>query len=388
MTDQILVLKMQSNNNVVRYMADEIAKGFVEAGYSVSFLDLASEDELGNAWNVICEEYAFIFDFQAIMYDSFYHGEMIMNLQPNIYVSWILDDVLYHTDRVVNACNTKFHLLFADAMNCRMSKLMFPNIIEPEHMLIGGFLPAEEVRLEDKDIDILFPAGVDDPQSIVDQLEDMMPIEQWLIESTIQAWKQHPDMAVRPLFMKVWEQTGEPFSEELLRELSRSMRFVDSYIRMAARLDILDALIKGGHTVHMVGTIPDIIKNRYSKGLITYGSRDMKEVLQMMRHSKIVMNPLPPVVEEGIHDRIYTTMLHKGIVYTPWSSYQQSQLGDRVKYIDLTDLNKMNHQIRSVLDKYDALYDWIEDNYKYAAENHTWQCRGRELVKKVIPPVN
>ncbi|MBQ8982331.1 MAG: hypothetical protein IJ079_01985 [Lachnospiraceae bacterium] len=384
MNNEILVLKMQSNNNVVRYMADEIAKGFVEVGYSVRFLDLASEDEVGNAWEVISQPYAFIFDFQGIMYESFYQGEMVMNLQPNIYVSWILDDVLYHINRVSNALNPNFHLFFADAMNCRMSKLMFPDIIEPEHMLIGGFLPEGEVRLEDKDIDILFPAGVDDPQTIAYQLEDMMPIEQWLIESTIQAWKQHPNMAVRPLFMKVWEQTGEPLTGELIKELSRSMRYVDSYIRMSARLDILDALIAGGHTVHMVGSIPENIKNRYKKGLVSYGPKDMLDVLQMMRYSKIIMNPLPPVVEEGIHDRIYTSMLHKGIVYTPWSSYQKEQLDDRVRYIDLRDLDQMNHHIQSTLEEYDSLYNRIEENYQFSLQNHTWQCRGRQLVKRVL----
>lgn len=380
MEKRVLVLKGLSRYDVLRKAADEVVSGFRKRGYTVNILDLVEDRNPQKLMLEIQKGYDFIFSFQALMYDwKAADGTPFISHIKTPLIGWVVDDLIYHCEKTRNLIYDNVYMLTVDNVMVQISKQMYPNsrnIIPLSH---GGFDTWR--KGVEKDIDVLFPGTIGKKPEWSDFIEDPMPIEQFFADETLKILNNNPQLSVRRALEKVLNQCGEKLDTDLLLELNNVIYYVDEWVRYQCKYRILEALLKNNIHVHIVGDGADELVQQYPDFVTALGSQDITGVMDLMARAKIIINPCPPVFEEGFHERIFTAMLSKAACFTPYSVYVQNKLGTRIEMIDLNNLSKMVSHIGEILSKFDEYSNQIlEDNYVYALEKHTWEKRGEQIV--------
>ena len=382
--DTILVLKGASQYNVLKVAADNIAQGFREKGYQVEILDLLDDGDMEKAQDkMLMESYAFIFSFQALYFNvNSIGGTPFVENINSPYIAWIVDDLVYHVDRIQNQVFDHTYLFFVDVEMSKIASKMFPQLKNLESLLHGGFMGTEgDVE---KDIDVLLPCSLG-KEPVFDAFvpnSNPMPIEKLLAEETIKQLNVTPTLSVRKALELVLNRLGEELSGDLLQELHNVITYVDSYIRYQCKYRIIEALLKNNIKLYVVGNGSNELLEKYKENITICDGRDIKDVVALMQRSKIVLNPVPNVFYKGSHERVFTAMLNKSICFTPYSEYEDALLGDRIKYIDMKDLQSMADCVKEVVERFDSpeIQNKLDDNYQYALANHTWELRGQEII--------
>jgi len=379
MNKRILVIYGESQYSVLRVATDLVIKGFEKRGYTVDTYDVDEDNKLEHMAEYLLRGYAFIFSMQALLYNlRNEEGTHIISLVDSVWFGWIVDDILYHLHKVMSNRYKNTYVLGVDNRMKENARLMFPDMSNVVTLFHGGFEYKEKV--DNKDIDILFSgtgAGINKWEEFA---EDAVPVETFLVQETIKVLNSNPRIAVRTALKQVVEQIGEEFSTDLVNELSRAIIYLDKYVRYQCRTKILNCLLESGLHVHILGNGYEETAKKYPDQITYYGSVEIEKVTELMARSKIVMNPFPPIFEQGYHERIFSSMLCKSICFTPDFNFARETLGDRLEYIDLNNLDQMISDIKRVLDNYDQQQERLEDNYQYALANHTWEKRGEELI--------
>jgi spore maturation protein CgeB len=156
---------------------------------------------------------------------------------------------------------------------------------------------------------------------------------------------------------------------------------LDDWVRWNSRHAVLTALLEGGISVTLVGdgAVYAQLAQRYPDQLHFLGSADISQVVSFMARSKVVMNPCMAYAE-GLHERLFTAMLCKAVPFTPRTPYLEEKFGSCFWYIDLKDLGSMVRQVRHILEAPQEAALQVEQNYRWAMEQHTWEHRGEEII--------
>ncbi|MDO5154446.1 MAG: hypothetical protein Q4D51_00630 [Eubacteriales bacterium] len=379
MNKTILVIYGESQYSVLCKATDLVILGFQRKGYQVEILRMDDADKMQHLDEILSKEYAFIFSIQALLFElNNANAIPIVSLMETPWFGWIVDDILYHLHKVMNNQYENTYILGVDNRMKEYAQLMFPGMDHVVTVYHGGF----ECKHHDgqKDMDILFSGTDTELKSFEESVENPMPVELFLVQESEKILSENPQIGVRTALKQVLMQMGEELNTDLILELSRVIFYLDGYVRYQCRTKILYTLLEAGFHIHILGNGYDEIKKQYPNQITHYGAVEIDEVTEMMSRSKIVMNPFPPIFEQGFHERIFSAMLCKSICFTPESDFLRQQLGERVEYIDLNNMEQMVLDIQSVLDNYDKQQERLEDNYQYAFVNHTWEKRGEEII--------
>ncbi len=383
MEKKILIVKGESQYNVLRIATDEIAKGFSNKGYYVEVLDMLNpKEKILIHKKMTSESYAFIFSCQALRFEDLQNdGIPFLESVKSPYFTWIFDDLLHHLHKVQNQVYDHTYMLSVDEEMQDIALTMYPQLKNIAGLIHGGFCGTEDVV--EKDIEVLFPGTLSKEPVIEDIIEEPMPVEKLLAEKAIQQLEVTPWLSVRKALEIVMRTLGEEMSGDLLLELSGVILYVDLYIRYQCRYRMMKALLGNGINLHVVGSGTNDLLEQYKDNITVCGAKDITEVVKLIQRSKVVMNPFPVIFYKGAHERIFTALLNKAICFTPYSEYLDDLLGNRIQFVDMKNLDNMVQDVKKTLEIYDddAMQKLLEDNYQYALENHTWEVRGREIVE-------
>ncbi len=377
---RILVFKGKSKYNVLRLAADEVIEGFEELGCEVDVHDTESDQDM-----VIgaLREYDLVFSIQAIFFTSMVRvGETSIPLMQAIetsYIGWIFDDILSHYERVEQAHFDNTALLTIDKKGVEAAYSLFPNCRNVHFLPHGGFV--SKTRNE-KDIDILFPCSMGRKL----KMEDFgihEQIEYTMTEGVLKLIHKNPRISPRSAVLALLRESDIEESGDLLWAFSNVINYTSYVAEYECKERLLRILLENGISVIAVGSGFEELKAEYPKGLRVIRDADISEVVDLIARTKILINPLYPVLEEGFHERIFTALLNNAICVTPGSDFLEEQLGDRVQYIDLLNLERFSEQVKLLLDEFDdeKMVQKREDNYQWALRNHTWKERGKQIVE-------
>ncbi len=383
MEKKILIVKGESQYNVLRIATDEIAKGFANKGYYVEVLDMLNpKEKILIHKKMTSESYAFIFSCQALRFEDLQNdGTPFLESVKSPYFTWIFDDLLHHLHKVQNQVYDYTYMLSVDEEMQDIAITMYPHLKNIAGLIHGGFCGMEGAV--EKDIEVLFPGTISKEPVIEDIIEEPMPVEKLLAEKTIQQLEVMPWLSVRKALEAVMRSLGEEMSGDLLLELSGVILYVDLYFRYQCRYRMMKALLESGVKLHVVGSGTNDLLEQYKDNITVCGAKDITEVVKLIQRSKVVINPFPIIFYKGAHERIFTALLNKAVCFTPYSEYLDDLLGNRVQFIDLKNLDNMVKDVNKALDSYDGevMQNLLEDNYRYALENHTWEIRGKEIAE-------
>ena len=374
---KILIIKGQSKFNVLRRAVEEVAEGFRAKGYFVCIIDFTKDVLQGMI--ELYGDYDFLFCCQGMMSEwSLKNGTSFLKKLPMPYLTWFFDDpLLYHLNRIKNIKYDNTNAFLIDREHIEWTNKVFSDTKHIEYLPHGGFENKE--KNYDKHIDILFSANISKKPVFEEIVKDAVPVEEFLAEQAIKVLEERPYLSVRKALEVVVNSAGEKLTNQMLKNLFRVIYYLDNYIRFDCKYRILETLLKNNFTIHVIGEGNSELADLYSNQLVVHGGLDIDQVVELMGHSKIIINPINTFVE-GMHERILTALLNKAVCFTPYSVYLQNEMGERLKYIYMNDLDKLGSDIQDVLDHYQKYSDILEDNYLYAMNNHSWKKRGEQIV--------
>ena len=377
--NNILIMKGQSRYGVLRKGADCIAMGFENKGYTIETWDIENGCTLEDLLQKLLREYAFIFSCQAIALDVHIGNDPLPELFSNTYITWLFDDAMYHYTRIKNV---RYPHIFLNVVNEELIQTvsqMVPDAQNISYLPHGGFVNEHDDY--NKTIDILFPGSIEEEPILEKWIPDPMPVELLLIDETKEILSEQPELSIRKALNLALQKYELPLTTDLLLALNRVLIYIDLSIRYNCKMQILENLLYNGFTVHMMGTGGAALEKKYPDRLVYLGALDIEQVIEVMGHARIIINPCP-VFPDGYHERIFTALLNKAICFTPYSPYLDKHMGDRLKYIHLNDLEDMSRQMRDILDNYPTYGPFIEDNYTYSISHHTWEKRAEEIITR------
>lgn len=386
---KVLVLKGKTGNNVLTIAAEQIAEGFKARGYEVVQREFERCD--GAALQAMSMPYSFLFSCQALGFEVELPGGIpLVQAIPNTYIGWIFDDVMYHGSRVKHACCENSYLLTVDQECVRAVQKMYPKVCHIGSLYHGGFCAtgrgerAAEAAFwsqNRKDIDVLFSANLREKPELEKYMETASELEVFLAEKMVELLKKRPYLAIRTALELILGELGESLTGGVLHGLENMLVMIDRYIRWQSRYDVLEALLKAGIRVTVVGEgeVYEQLAEQYPEHLCLLGPKDILDVVSLMTRSKVVINPCA-IYTEGLHERMLTAMLCKAVCFTPWSAYLESNFENCFRFIELDHLDAMVQEIPYILEHPETVERQLEENYAYAMEYHTWKRRGEEII--------
>lgn len=373
----ILAVMGVSMYNVLRVALNQVTDGFAKRGYEVSMLDITNENDLELLCEEIVKPYSMIFSMQACLFELKSDNEYLIDIIKTPFYGWIFDDVIFHMQRI-EVANRKNTVLFSMDSKAREHIGYYAEAAKRIQFMPHGGLVLEEDNITDKDIDILFPGTIGDYPSKDEFEKNALPIEVSLANESIELMKKYPQISVRGALKEVLGTINEELTDELMKELEDVIIYISLYIRTYFRNELLNELLKSGYNIHLIGNNNSQIE--YPSNVTLHGPMDIIDNMRLMKKSKIIMNPVPNVIEGGYHERIFTGLLSKAVIFSPYSPYVNEKLGDRIEYIDLNNLSDMMQRISDTLDNWDAKREYIENNYIYVKEQHTFEKRGEQII--------
>lgn len=363
----------QSQYEVLRKAAIYTAKGFEKSGMEVTIVDSTSEDF--DASILYGTQYDLIFMNQAFIYGlKLDNGKDLLYMIKSRVCGWIFDDVLFHYNRVLANKYSHTSLLSIDGEADRIMRIMQPGLNPINTVLHGGFLAKEPNQK--KTIDILCPCTLGKKPA---WKNEPTAFEKELACVALNRWNENPEMSARKAVETVINALGEKLDRGALLGLTNVVMYVMDSIRYTCRKKILEELVKTDLKVHLVGRQDQ--DEQYPSNVTVHGPMEIDSVVDLFAKSKIVINPFPCVYEEGAHERIFTALLNKAVCFTPGYPFLRELLSDRVEYIDLKNMEAFSTRVKSVLSNSESIGEKLEDNFKYAFENHTWEKRGEEIIE-------
>ena len=377
---KVLVVKGQSAYNVLRRAADEIAEGFRSKGYEPEIIDFDSfknEEEyflklegiFQKSWS---EEYAFAFFMQAFFFGKrLNNDDYLVSKMGCPCIGWVFDDIMLHYSRLCAGVNKNIHIFTMDYSDEYNLKLMNPEIHNINALLHGGFEADTEFE---KDIDIFIPSS---KGKAAEWEREPAEWEMLLAKEALQLWQEDYSRSPRQLMKIVLERKGIGFTGEYMLCTFNITYFIYKVMYSITRKKVIDAVCSTGLNVHLLGSEED----EYPENVTVHGPMDIDEVVRLIRRSKVVINPLPNVIERGGHERIFTSWLNKSRCFSMKNDFLQEKFGDNIGFYDLANMEDFLLEVKDTVINFNAYSEKLDVIYKDALENHTWKRRGQQLAE-------
>lgn len=378
------MIKGFSAYNVLRCAADEITEGFLRYGYQVEMLDMKDPDILAKLMDCMDrrDEYEFYFSMQAIGWDQ--ECGALPQLQEMRRVGWIAEDPFFHEGRLVGSIGTGAYVLTVQDIFARRIRESYPKFTAIQTLYHGGFyceyVPAWEVR----DIDVFFPGSYTTVQAAEQKLESLDGVfgvvgrkvkERLVLNGQTNTW----DEEARSYLKEIHFETSEDEFLTLLRELYP----LDEFQRACIREKMLEILLEAGIRVSVVGKGWDAYAGRGREHLDVLSAEgvDIKEVVQLMQRSKIVLHNTN--FASGMHERIFTAMLAGAVCVTSEYDLLRQFFTNGIEMVmyPQSKTECLPEIVKELLNAPEHAREIADAGREKALQKHTWRRRGEQIAK-------
>ena len=242
----------------------------------------------------------------------------------------------------------------------------------------------------ERSIDVLYAGGLSKyvAEGLVPDLGEIKEFDAFaLAQEVLSDLINHPNKTTESAIESYFSSTGKDYSEEELNYWITELRFIDSYATSFYREQSVRLLVEAGIQVAVFGGGWDQCDWADNPNLLYGGKVLAPQVLELMNHSKIVLNTMT-WYKNGIHDRIINGMLAKAAVVTDMSAYLEEELSNAgypfLEPFYLTRMGELPEKVGNLLENKMYLEELAQRGYAYAKKNHTWAQRGRYLLDKYI----
>lgn len=374
----VLIVKGNSQYDVLSDFADELSQGFKENGINVHYFNSKTLEDEKRDENIYNTDFDMVISFNSMMFGGM--DEIVKN--PNVlWWSFLVDHPYFHLWRMLIPLNN-YMISCVDNYHVDYIKKYHPNVNHSTFVAHGGNIPRiEPVPYEDREYSVCLMGTMQDLDKFNDELNALPQLEKEVMTLIFEQLTSGSNQTVEEMLDAILKNSDIKLSKiEYTRFLSY-VSFVDSYARAINRKTVVERLLEAGIKVDVFGNGWDKIDIKHSENLVIHGNVPYEDVLKTMCNSKIILNTLP-LFRDGSHERVFTSMLCGAVCVTEINEYLPKVLNhsEDLVYFDMNDLDTLASNIKALLSNDELGKRISESGRKKAEKHHTWANRAKEII--------
>lgn len=291
---------------------------------------------------------------------------------PNI--MWNVDSIFYNNFEILNefASNPNFILFNVSPSDNEALNTYFPTL---KHTVFPHSVDLDLWKKKDcaKEYDAVFLASIFDVESKIEELKFTTEKE------TFDFMMELCDIWTKSSNSSFWQ------INELLKKANNINFPVEEYKFVFSNLAYI---VSSKKRIEMIKTLKDFnIKifgngpwEKYIDGKVEYmGSCDLKDSIDIMNKSKIVLHNHPQQIAFGLHERILNASAVESFVLSTQNAAIISEFGSNMDYFEVDYKNAVS-LMEQYLTNDDERTAKAKNAYEIVAKNHTWDARAKQIL--------
>lgn len=377
----------------LEYFSFQMGKTFEKEGYPVYYYDLKNEAESTRRLRKfvrIRETVLITFNFEGLSKESGVYSETrgyIWDEYQMPCFNIAVDHPYYYHKRLEDLPDKYYHISI-DKNHVKYFERFYPEYNHAGFLPLAGTVLQEEEAQGDgaeADIDVIL-TGNYTPLSFSEKYIHRMNGEyaafyQGIIDELI----EHPDRTLEDVAAAHCKEELGDISDGDFRLVMHNMIFIDLYIRSYWRGQVVKTLVDAGVVVDVFGKGWEELKCQRPENLHIHPMTTSLVCLQQIKRAKVSLNVMP-WFKDGVHDRVFNSILNGTVSVTDKSRYLCQELpeGQGVCYYDLENLDKLPELVDELLKKPDKRQGIVENGMDKARTCHTWESRARQIIDYFI----
>lgn len=345
--------------------------------------------------------------FNNIGYDlSFSEGRNIWEEKQIPYFNILMDHPFHYANPLEHAPKTSV-VFCTDRNHVTFLKRFYPDLKQIDFMPHAGMEAdisqyagagtchlclkgnAYHPSMEERPIEVLYAGGLSKyvAEGLIPDLGEITEFDAFAVtEEVLSDLIRHPYKTTEAAIEECLLSIGMQCKDQELKHWITELRFIDSYATSFYREQAVRCLAESGIKVTVFGGGWDRCEWAENPNLIYGGKVLAPQVLELMNHSKIVLNTMT-WYKNGIHDRIINGMLAKSLVITDESWYLNENFGKRGENLEafsLLNMQELPEMTADFLKNPQKMTETAERGYQYAKKHHTWQQRAEYIYRKYL----
>lgn len=386
------IILFEGDIETTGFFSRQLEKTFQKAGYQTYFFDYENVGESAgkllrfierNKTAVVTFNYHGMCGENEIVYDG-ETGEYIWDAFHLPCLNIVVDHPFYYHHFFQWTPKRYLHISI-DKNHDRYMEAYFPEIKRGPFLPLAGtslYEKGDYKKIKDRNMDIVFVGNYVPPQEFDVYIQRIDEEYTSFYMGILKELKNHPDRLLEDVAKShILKEIPEATHEEI-KETMGNIIFLDMYIRFFFRGEVVRILADAGFTIHVFGKGWEKLPCKDSRHLIIGGSLNSLECLEKIADAKISLNVMP-WFKDGAHDRIFNSMLNGAVCLTDSSVYLDEILkdGHNAEIYSLSHLEALPKKVNALLDSTDKMQKIADSGYYMAAGGHTWDHRGKELLK-------
>lgn len=395
-----------------------LSEAFTQLGYKCHIIDVRDEISPENQLKTLLEDITLkaVITFNNIGYNmSLSEGKNIWEERDILYCNILMDHPFHYDYPLRHAPETSF-IYCTDKNHVDYIKRFYPKIKNVDFMAHAGMEAdisiktepgtcylhygegVEHPPIEERPIDVLYAGGLSKyvAEGVVPDLGEITEFDAFTLTGEVLSdLMQHPSKTTEAAIEEYLIKIGKHYTDEELRHWITELRFIDFYATSFYREQAVQLLVENGIKVAVFGGGWDQCDWADNPNLLYGGKVLAPQVLELMNHSKIVLNTMT-WYKNGIHDRIINGMLAKAVVVTDTSVYlgeavessdngiTAEKLQEMVETFELPAIELLPDKIKALLSNQVKMQAIADTGYIYAKAHHTWMQRAKQIESKFM----
>ena len=382
---KVLFVFTANQYNVLNEMLWKLADCLEQKhGYMVGKYRLDDYEKIcGYEWDVV-------FCGQAIEFSR------LQKADGRVHMTWVVDHPRYLFPRILPyeqkenvwiGCVDRRHMEFLRRYYGIQNTFFAPHFGWKAKKLLAE----PKVSYQDRKYELFFPASnVRWEEDVAYRYLGLTGALRTIAEETIRFLLEHTEFCLEEAMEAVLTRYGETEVLELSKEcLEAAGEYIDFYVRIHARNQVIRSLLNAGMTVTVCGrNWSEFPKNEMEKTHLQILGEELpyEEVIEVMADSKVVLNVMP-WFKDGSHERIAMGSMNGAVCVTDASKYVHEIWGETgVVYYDWRKPDELVKKLRKLSENKIEAERIAAEGQRIAEENMTVETF-TEIIKEKIESV-
>lgn len=394
MIDKLVLFK--GNIETLGYFSEQMKPVFEELGYKIFMYDfLEPENSMRYLKKFISKGRTALVTFNFIGLDDYElfqekNGQLVWDNYDVLCINIMVDHPFYYHPildkmprRSLQLCIDKEHLQYVNRFFPALEHTGFLPLAGTTYHEDEYFIP---VPYEERKMDIVFTGNYTPPSTFEKHITRINEEYTKFYYAIINDLLEHPWTSIDECMERhLLEELEDDKTDENIKDSMSAMIFIDLYVRMYFRGEVVKQLVNHGYKVHVVGAGWEKLECEQPQNLIMRKECNSADCLEYIANAKISLNVMP-WFKDGAHDRVFNTMMNQAIVLTDPSKYLKEQFEDEQElyYYQLDQLEKLPEIVERILSNPEHTKQVIENGYKKTKQYHTWKQRAEEIHRWIV----